>query len=88
MQKKDAAVVRAAVQAFRDVLWAPRVAGGLWDHPALSLHEESIFIFHPGSGGTKYLEMLCSHPEGCAETELPACDRDSLETSQFLAGFI
>lgn len=73
MQKKDAAVVRAAVQAFRDVLWAPRVAGGLWDHPALSLCEEGIFIFHP---------------ECCAETELPACDRDSLETSQFLAGFI
>lgn len=55
MQKRDAPVVSAAVQAFRDVLWASPVAGGLWHHRALSLCVQSIFIFHPGSGSTKYL---------------------------------
>lgn len=55
MQKKDAPVLKAAVQTFRDVLWASHVAGGLWYHPALSLGVQSIFLFHPGSGSVEYL---------------------------------
>lgn len=62
MQKEDAPVVSAAVQAFRDVLQASHVAGGLWYHHALPLCVQSIFTFHPGSGSTKYLgDALLSH---------------------------
>lgn len=48
-------LLRAAVKAFRDVLWASHVAGVLWYHRVLPLGVQSIFIFHPGSGGAKYL---------------------------------
>lgn len=62
MQKKDAPVVKAAVQAFRDVLWASHVAGGLWHRHALSLCVQSIFMFHPVSGSTKYLGDVLLSP--------------------------
>lgn len=74
MQKKDAPVVRAAVQAFKDVLWASHVGdcGITMPYPYV-YRAFSYFSLH--ILGVKYTwEMLCCHPECYGETELPACD--------------